>query len=256
VIKFSKLEATGNDFVLIDHRNDVGLSLPEFEIDAKMAMRLADRHFGVGCDQVIWLKDAAGPLNNCKVEFINQDGSKAEMCGNGVRAVARYLFNQAKKDKSRIETAAGLKAVEVYGESFRVDMERPEFLPKKSEILVVKGQELEFFEISMGNPHAVFFINDLKDPKIEELSSWIETHVRFSNRTNVEWVRVVNREEIRVRVWERGAGFTLACGTGACASAVASILAGRVKLEWSGDPSASVFLTGPAHEVFRGSFLV
>jgi diaminopimelate epimerase len=148
-------------------------------------------------------------------------------------------------------------------------MERPEFLPKKSEILVVKGQELEFFEISMGNPHAVFFINDLKDPKIEELSSWIETHVRFSNRTNVEWVRVVNREEIRVRVWERGAGFTLACGTGACASAVASILAGRVgpkvsaqlpggklKLEWSGDPSASVFLTGPAHEVFRGSFLV
>jgi len=290
-IPFTKMHGLGNDFIVID-----GLSVHhEKFLDQKTTLtpefvrKVCDRRYGIGADQILWLKPPKTKKAVAVMEVINADGTKAEMCGNGIRAVALYLDrgkksppngSKASKSKSKsskvypIETGAGLLLVEVSGDDVRVDMGPPK-LGQKFERLDIGSKAVSFREVSMGNPHAVILVSDLKNYPAEIEGPAIEKNARFPKRTNVEFVEVMKAGtqkgsktgagKIKVRVWERGAGFTLACGTGACASAVAAIAAGKVKspvevelpggsllIEWSGDPRHSVFMSGPAEEVFRG----
>jgi diaminopimelate epimerase len=203
------------------------------------------------------------------MEIFNADGSTAEMCGNGIRAVALYLKNHFFQDRNefQIETLAGLKQVQIQGEQVQVDMGVPELGPgfsTQGEILSIDQQEFRFFEVNVGNPHAVIFVPELAGFPIDKWGPRIEVHPRFPTRTNVEFVEVKSPNQIQVRVWERGAGITLACGTGACAAAVASRATGRVSsplkvklpggilnLVWPG-PGSSILMQGPATEVFSG----
>jgi diaminopimelate epimerase len=290
-IPFTKMHGLGNDFIVID-----GLSVHhEKFLDQKktltpeFARKVCDRRYGIGADQILWLKPPKTKKAVAVMEVINADGTKAEMCGNGIRAVALYLDrgNQGKKTPSNgskaskpksksskvypIETGAGLLLVEVSGDDVRVDMGPPK-LGQTLEKLDVGSKVVSFREVSMGNPHAVILVSDLKNYPAEIEGPAIEKNARFPKRTNVEFVEVMKAGakkgtgKIKVRVWERGAGFTLACGTGACASAVVAIAAGKVQspvevelpggsllIEWSGDPRHSVFMSGPAEEVFRGA---
>jgi diaminopimelate epimerase len=273
-IPFLKMQGLGNDFVVIDD-----LGKPEGlrqRIPPELAREICDRRFGVGADQILWLKTPQDASCDARMDILNADGSVAEMCGNGIRAAGLYLYRHGPKPKSgyRIETLGGIKDLEICkdGEggarSVRVDMEKPLLqggFPDQGERLMAGGQELRFFEVNMGNPHTVFFTDDVLGVPLERLGPLIETHARFPSRTNVEFVQVTGPSAIRVRVWERGAGITLACGTGACASAVASLATRRVsgtvevelpggllKIRWN--PGEPVFMEGPAEEVFRGVF--
>jgi diaminopimelate epimerase len=282
-LPFVKMQGLGNDFIVIDGLSvtrpklleQIKLLKPEF------ARRICDRRFGIGADQILWIRPPKSKKAMARMEVINADGSIAEMCGNGIRAVALYLDElKAKKASGRaarakiysIETLAGILSVEVSGEQVRVDMGCPKFGSSTEsawngpENLQIDGKSISFYEVSMGNPHAVILVENLASYPVEREGGLIEMHPRFPKRTNVEFVQVVNRGKVIVKVWERGAGLTLACGTGACASAVAAIAARKVKnsvevhlpggpllIEWSGDPRHSVFMTGPAQEVFRGA---
>jgi diaminopimelate epimerase len=278
------MHGLGNDFVVVDARANA------IHIGAKQAKLMAHRRFGIGCDQLLILKPAQGAGADLRMEIFNTDGSVAEMCGNGIRAVALYVHKRDPSPKAsyKIETLAGLKTVEIQGDEVRVDMGPPQCgqdngedngednsednREDKGEDLDISGLKLRFFEVGMGNPHAVFFVSDLERPFYNyspgEIGPLIETHSRFPARTNVEFVVIENenKHSLKLRVWERGAGLTLACGTGACAAAVAAIATGRaespvavhlpggtLEISWAGGAS-SVFMTGPAVEVFSGEF--
>lgn len=270
-IPFTKMQGLGNDFIVIDGigRNEREAPILAGEAAGEMARRLCDRRFGIGADQILCLEAAKDPSCAFRMGIWNADGSSAEMCGNGIRAVALYHIRrqsaspEGKPQEYRIETLAGIKTVQVQGDQVRVDMGQPVFAPS-GEKLQVEGREVVFHEVSMGNPHAVIFVESFSNLPIERLGPAIETHSRFPRRTNVEFVRVAGDRAIEVKVWERGAGITLACGTGACASAVAALATGRVtgplevrlpggnlEIEWGG-AGRSVFMTGPAVEVFQG----
>lgn len=275
-IPFVKMHGLGNDFVLID---DLGKPQALCQaIDPEFARRICDRRRGVGADQLLWLKQPVDSRSDARMEILNSDGSIAEMCGNGIRAAGLYLHRHGPKRKPSygIETLAGLKLVEVREDSasslvsvlVSVDMGAPGLgagFPQAGEPITVLGGEYRFFEVDMGNPHAVIFVDAVERVDLERLGPAIEAHPRFPRRTNVEFVEVLGPHAIQVRVWERGAGVTLACGTGACASAVAALATGRVqgKLEvrlpggslwirW--DAGSSVIMEGPAEEVFHGDF--
>ena len=278
MILFTKMHGLGNDFVVLDEitsteRSCKGTIPAEFPRD--LAWRLCDRRFGVGCDQILRLilpRDARQA--QVRMDIFNADGSIAEMCGNGIRAVGLYLHRYWKNEKEfRIETLAGLQIVTIEGNQVRVNMGIPT-VAAKTEKLQFKGQikneskneTIEFWEVSTGNPHAVTFTSSVESVPLEEWGSVIERHARFPKRTNVEFVQVMSKSQIRVRVWERGAGITLACGTGACASAAAAQQAGLVgsscevilpggslQIEWKGGQEP-LFMTGPAEEVFFGKF--
>jgi diaminopimelate epimerase len=276
-IPFIKMHGLGNDFIVFDGVNVSQGKLRDqiHKLTPAFARKICDRRYGIGADQILWIRPAKSKKAVARMEVINADGSIAEMCGNGIRAVALYLATENGKKKRSgkksqpsevypIETLAGVLSVEVKGKEARVDMGKPK-LGAKAEKLSVEGSTVEFWEVSMGNPHAVIFLESLEGYPVEEQGPLVEKHARFPKRTNVEYVQVDTRSKLTVRVWERGAGMTLACGTGACASAVASISAGKAKspvsvelpggellIEWSGDPRHSVFMTGPAEEVFRG----
>jgi diaminopimelate epimerase len=276
-IPFIKMHGLGNDFIVFDGVNVSQGKLRDqiHKLTPAFARKICDRRYGIGADQILWIRPAKSKKAVARMEVINADGSIAEMCGNGIRAVALYLATENGKKKRSgkksqpsevypIETLAGVLSVEVKGKEARVDMGKPK-LGAKAEKLSVEGSTVEFWEVSMGNPHAVIFLESLEGYPVEEQGPLVEKHARFPKRTNVEYVQVDTRSKLTVRVWERGAGITLACGTGACASAVASISAGKAKspvsvelpggellIEWSGDPRHSVFMTGPAEEVFRG----
>jgi diaminopimelate epimerase len=297
-IPFTKLEGLGNDFVLIDHFAEplapAGAPSSPSSMTPELARVLLDRRFGIGGDQLLWLRppfDAAQA--HARMEILNPDGSTAEMCGNGIRAFALYFDKkqgaQAPR-RYRIETMAGIKTVEVIrstpgSEWIRVDMGSPRLgsgVAAGGEELSLLGGHPKFYEVNMGNPHAVFFSAGLDRTALERplmelaelgpelLGPAIERHSRFPERTNVEFVQVLAQDAIRVRVWERGTGLTLACGTGACASAVAALASGRVlpsgairvelpggelKIFWDPRrPEDAVFMEGPAREVFRGEF--
>lgn len=284
------MHGLGNDFVVFDELG--GGPIP---LGAESARRICDRRFGVGCDQILWLRKPRDPSCAARMEILNADGSVAEMCGNGIRAVALYLAREKKlagegrPGEFRIETLAGVKTVgivggrDAQGDQVRVDMGAPALgggfgagngdrggAPAGEELrLAGGGPALRFFEVSMGNPHAVIFVESFEGFSVAELGPRIESHPRFPARTNVEFVRVAGPRAIEVRVWERGAGITLACGTGACASAVATLATGRVaggfqgpvevrlpggalQIDWAGE-GRPVFMTGPAVEVFRGA---
>jgi diaminopimelate epimerase len=282
-IPFIKMHGLGNDFVLIDDLGKpAGLCHP---LNAELARAMCDRRLGIGADQLLWLRtpsdkapspDLEGAKADARMDIFNADGSVAEMCGNGIRAAALYLYRHGPKRKPEydIETLAGIKRVIVKDGQVRVDMGAPGLgamfgasATAGGEAITVLGQELRFFEVDMGNPHAVIFVDDVASCELEKLGPAIEAHPRFPRRTNVEFVQVQGAREIQVRVWERGAGPTLACGTGACASAVASLATGRVQgtvevhlpggvlsIQWNGG-QGPVWMEGPAEEVFRGQYL-
>jgi diaminopimelate epimerase len=271
-VRFTKMQALGNDFVLLDARVE---SLPERM--AQLCKRLCERRFGVGADQVLVLKNSQ--IADFGMRIFNADGSEVEMCGNGVRCLARHIWSRglSTKDRLNIETAAGIIKPEREGELVRVDMGEPRLaageipveLPGEEKGQVVdhplRAGDREFAVtcVSMGNPHATVFVEDVEGFPVEEYGPLIENHRIFPNRTNVEFIQVMGRDEVRMRVWERGVGETLACGTGASATAVASSLkgltdrevtvhlrGGDLNIEWGEDNR--VYMTGPAAEVFEG----
>lgn len=272
-LKFVKMHGLGNDFIVLDLRGRRVRGLTE------LIKKLSHRRFGIGFDQALVLK------NSKKADFLmeiyNADGSKVEMCGNGIRCVANYIWKRRLKRKPTlsIETMAGIKAVErVKGGLVRVDMGEPilegSLIPVKKEGLIkdhplkIRGRTFHITCVSMGNPHCVIFVDSVDDFDVARFGPVLESHSFFPNRTNVEFVEVLNKKKIKMRVWERGSGETFACGTGACASAVAShikgltqrkvvvyLKGGELLIEWSRDDN-HVYMTGPAEEVFEGTINV
>ncbi len=272
-MKFSKWQGCGNDFIYIDGRNT--------DIDyASFAKKYCDRHFGIGADGVLVLENTDEA--DASMRIINPDGTEPEMCGNGIRCFARalYDFGIIKKDEFTVKTSAGILTPKIIFENgkitgVRVDMGKPRL--NASEIPVVGlgdgqiinqpievlGKTYHITCVSMGNPHAVVFVDDIKTCDIENIGRHFETHKAFPNKTNTEFVEVIDRKHLRMRVWERGAAITLACGTGTCASVVAAVLnqkaerqaevtldGGKLFIDWQED--GRVFMTGGAEPVFEG----
>lgn len=266
-INFTKMHGAGNDFVVIHDKN------ASLEINEAVARKILDRRYGVGADQLLLLlphKDA-----DFEMRIYNADGSQSEMCGNGIRCAAIFAKKHGlvKNNDMIVKTLAGIIKPSIIGDKVRVDMGEPIFdgkrIPAKSEgeildyPLETQAGTFKINCVSMGNPHCVIYVDDVEKAPVTTAGPAIETHQFFPKRTNVEFVEVISRDKIKMRVWERGAGETLACGTGACASAVISMRKGFVDervtvvlrggdllIEWrEGD---RVFMTGPAVEVFVG----
>ena len=273
-MKFAKYQGIGNDFVMIADPAD------EIRLDPEQVRALCDRRFGIGGDGVIRLRAASSDADFF-MDYSNSDGSVGEMCGNGIRCLAAFARDVGLTDATtlRIDTRAGLKIVEVQdGGRSRVNMGAPIFQPDEIPVrgegsdalhtkLELEHGVLEAASLSMGNPHAVLFVEDLDGTPVTSLGGLIEHHPAFPNGVNVEFVHVSSPERVDMRVWERGSGATLACGTGACAGAVAARLlrntnrrvtvglpGGELDVEWDGslDEVASVFMTGPAARSFYG----
>ena len=273
-MNFTKWQGCGNDFIVVD------CTEREWQDDAALARRICDRHYGVGADGILLVLPSE-TADFC-MRIINADGSEAEMCGNGIRCVARYLhdFGLTEKEEFTIETGAGVLVPRLILEAgivtgVRVDMGEPrlegDIIPVTGfgmnrvigEPITVQGREYRMTCVSMGNPHCVVFVEDAEAFPILAVGSSFERHACFPKKTNTEFVEVRDREHVRMRVWERGAAVTLACGTGACATAVAGVLNGkterRVEVELDGGKllvewadNNHVFMTGPAEMVFSG----
>ena len=274
-MRFTKMHGCGNDYVYVDCTREL---LPD---PASLAVRISDRHFGIGSDGLILIcpSDAA----DFRMRMYNADGSEAEMCGNGIRCVAKYVYDKKLTDKTEIsvETGAGIKYLTLHTneqdlvETVTVDMGAPvldpELIPVQAdsnpvvdEPILVDGTEYRMTCVSMGNPHAVVFVEDTASFPLAEIGPKFENHPRFPKRTNTEFVQLLSRTEVNMRVWERGSGETLACGTGTCATVMACILNGRTEDEvlvhlLGGDlnirydrESGHIFMTGPATTVYEG----
>ena len=273
MLKFTKMHGIGNDYVYVNGFVEKPLADP-----AKLAVAVSDRHFGIGSDGLIWI--VPSDRADARMRMFNADGSESEMCGNGVRCVAKYVHDHgiAPKPKVTIETGRGVLELDlevVDGKVVRVRVDMGEPILKAVEIpttlpgdppvntpLTVAGQTFEVTAVSMGNPHAVIFVDDVVNFPVETLGPLIEHHAAFPRRVNAHFVQVLSRSEVKMRTWERGSGITWACGTGACAVAVAGVLTGKtdrtilahlpggdLELSWPSD-QASVFMTGTATEVF------
>ncbi len=271
-LRFTKMHGLGNDFVVFDGvRQRVALT-PE------QCRFIADRHFGVGCDQILLVEAPGRPDVDFRYRIFNADGGEVAQCGNGARCFVRYVVDQGltAKREIRVETASGVivPRLEADGQ-VTVDMGPPRFEPAAIPFvaaqrepvytLEVGGEAVEISALSMGNPHAVLLVDDVEAARVRELGPRIERHPRFPERVNVGFMQVVDRGRIRLRVYERGSGETLACGTGACAAAVAGMRrglldaavevqtrGGALTIRWAGG-DASVFMTGPAVTVFEGT---
>ena len=267
MIPFTKMHGLGNDFVVLDLR--VGLPFP----DADAARNIADRRRGIGCDQLILIEPADMAGADARLRFLNADGSESGACGNGTRCVASQLLKETGADRLVLQTLAGrLEAVPAAGGQYTVDMGAPNLdwqaipLAEQSDTLhlpIALGPLEDAVAVNMGNPHCVFFVDDAEDIELATFGPQIEHHPLFPERTNVEVATVVDRGRIRLRVWERGAGITLACGSGACATAVAAARRGltdrKVELIMDGGSLAAewrtddhVLLTGPVATSFTG----
>jgi len=270
-LKFWKMHGAGNDFMVIDNRDG---KIKENKL-SEFAKRFCERKFSVGADGLLLVYNS--DVADVKMRMFNPDGTEAEMCGNGIRCFVKFCYENGitRKKELKIETLAGIKhiwlSVNDEVKSVKVDMGAPSFERKSLRVrgggkclgkrLKVDGETYEVTCLSIGNPHCVLFVDDLDAFPVQKIGPKIEVHKVFPNRTNVEFVQVVNRGEIRVRVWERGARETLACGTGACASAVASYYLGKTDKEVTvhllgGDLKIlydrGIFMTGPAVKVFTG----
>lgn len=274
-MKFTKMHGLGNDFVVVDV---LANTIPEQQLSA-VATHACDRNFGIGADGLILVLPSR--TANLRMRVINSDGSEAGMCGNGIRAFAKYVFDRRIHTDPvlTVETPDGVKTLKLDTaggkmRSARVDMGEPKLLrseiPMKgdntqvvSEPLKVAGNKMDITAVSMGNPHCVIFVDNVAEYPVVKLGPKIENHPSFPARTNVEFVEVLNQKEINMRVWERGCGETLACGTGSCASVVAGVLnhltsrkvtvhlkGGDLLIEWLGDNH--LYMTGPAEEVYQG----
>lgn len=277
-MKFTKMQGLGNDYVYVNCFKE------KIDNPSELARRISDRHFGVGSDGLIMINPS--DKADFEMEMYNADGSRGEMCGNGIRCVAKYVYDYGLTDKTHIsvETLGGIKYLDLTVEegkvkTVKVDMGKPELEPLKipvkasgdkavDEPILVGGNEYRMTCVSMGNPHAVIFIGcDVREFPLEEIGPKFENHERFPNRVNTEFVRVIDRRTAEMRVWERGSGETLACGTGACAVAVACalngftedevtvrLLGGDLQIRWDREKD-TVFMTGPAEVVFDGEWI-
>ena len=258
---FEKWQGCGNDFVMIDSRED------NFIDSAEKIVQLCDRHFGIGADGVIYVLPSA--VADVRMRIFNADGTEPEMCGNGIRCFAKFLAEKNPVESLKVETGAGVLTVKIDKNFVTVDMGEPILEAKKipveviNEDIEVDGKIYKMTCVSMGNPHCVIFVDDIKKIELEKIGEKFETHKKFPRKTNTEFVQLVGENELRMRVWERGSGITLACGTGACATAVAANLnnlakktckvildGGELKIEWN--ENNHIFMTGAAEKVFAG----
>ncbi len=276
-MKLTKMQGIGNDYVYVNCLQET------IENPSELAKKISDRHYGVGSDGLIMINPS--DKADFEMEMYNADGSRGEMCGNGIRCVAKYVYDYGLTDKTSIsvETLAGIKYLDLTVEDgkvvlVKVDMGKPMLRPEEvpvvsekeeviDEPITVDGQEYRMTCVSMGNPHAVVFIDqDVKEFPLETVGVKFENHERFPKRVNTEFVNVLDRHTAQMRVWERGSGETLACGTGACAVAVAcalngltedevtvKLLGGDLQIKWDREKN-TVYMTGPAEVVFDGEW--
>ncbi|HET9463545.1 MAG TPA: diaminopimelate epimerase [Thiobacillus sp.] len=270
-VRFTKMHGLGNDFVVFDGVSQTVALTPE------LCRRIADRHFGVGCDQILLVEAPTRDDVDFRYRIFNADGGEVEQCGNGARCFVRFVHEHGLTDKTtiRVETSSGVIEPRLLDNGqVTVDMGAPRFAPADipfaaeaeapTYALKVGQHVLDLTVLSMGNPHAVLRVNDLDSAPVDILGAAIESHSRFPQRVNAGFMQVLTPHDIRLRVFERGAGETLACGTGACAAAVAGIRQGWVKspvsvhtrggdlvIEWAGK-GQPVYMTGPAETVFEG----
>lgn len=273
-LQFTKMQGLGNDYVYVD------CTKKKLENASEVAVKVSDRHFGIGSDGLILIN--ASSVADFEMEMYNADGSRGEMCGNGIRCVAKYVYDYGLTDQTHIsvETLGGIKYLDLTVKEgcvrqVRVDMGRPMLCPTEIPVIAngesvidmpieVDGTEYRMTAVGMGNPHTVVFVEDVDGLEIEQIGPKFEHHPCFPNRVNTEFVKVLDRNTVKMRVWERGSGETLACGTGACAVAVACILNGLTEnkvtvqllggdllIEWDREAD-KVYMTGPAEVVFDG----
>lgn len=269
---FTKMHGIGNDFVVIDGINQA------VNLSAAQVQRIADRHFGVGCDQLLLVEAYAGEEADFRYRIFNADGSEVEQCGNGARCFARFVYDQGLTQKTTIPvmTASGLIVLNIQPDGqVTVNMGVPEFTPERIPFISeqrqtlynreVAGERVAFSVVSMGNPHAVLQVADSDAAPVGVLGSALEQHPSFPRRVNVGFMQVLGRDHIRLRVFERGVGETLGCGTGACAAVAAgriqglldthvrvTLPGGDLQVRWDGE-GKPVWMTGPAETVFRGT---
>jgi len=276
-VEFTKYHGLGNDFILIDNRTEE----PPI-ITSEQAVQLCDRHFGIGADGVIFALPGQDGTDYT-MRIFNSDGSEPEMCGNGIRCLAHFLSElegTSAKTEYRIYTLAGVMLLKLEGDGIKVDMGVPQLMATQipttlasadekvvNAPLDVAGQTWNVTCVSMGNPHCITFVEDATAINLETLGPQFENHAAFPQRTNTEFIQVVRPDYLKMRVWERGAGATLACGTGACATVVAGVLTGKsdrkstvelpggcLEIEWA--ENQRVYMTGPAKKVFTGKVSV
>ena len=274
MIKFTKMHGLGNDYVYMDAIHQ------KIENESSLAQFVSNRHFGIGSDGLILI--CKSDVADFKMRMFNSDGSEAEMCGNGIRCVGKFVYDKGLTDKTTvtIETLAGIKTLELNTkegkvETVKVDMGEPILNPKeipvisdeepvKNLMLEAEGRKFKFTCVSMGNPHAITEVEDTEKFDVEKYGKVLEIDKAFPNKTNVEFIQIVDKNHVKMRVWERGAGETLACGTGACATAVAcylngktdrnvevELLGGKLFIEWN-EENNHIYMTGPAVTVFEG----
>lgn len=277
MIQFTKMHGLGNDYVYIDcTKQKLQEDIPS------LAKKMSDRHFGIGSDGIILI--CASKIADFKMRMFNFDGTEAEMCGNGIRCVGKFVYDKGLTDKTEvsIETLAGIKVLNLNVEkgkvkTVRVDMGEPILEPERIPViaeenpvknLTLKALDREFIFscVSMGNPHAITVVENTKEFELEKYGKILEVDSHFPKRANVEFIQIVDDTHIKMRVWERGSGETLACGTGACAVAVAcnlngytkskvevELLGGILEIEWNKEDN-HVYMTGPAEIVFEGTW--
>ena len=274
-MEFTKMHGIGNDYVYVNCFKE------KVENPAKVAMFVSDRHLGIGGDGLILIKPSQ--VADFEMDMYNADGSRGAMCGNGIRCVAKYVYDYGLTNKTQIsiDTPSGIKYLNLTVEAgkavlIKVNMGKAELAAAKVPIISTKeevidepieidGQEYNITAISMGNPHVVVYMEDIKNLEIEKIGSKFENNEMFPDRVNTEFVKVLDEDTVEMRVWERGSGETLACGTGACAVAVASalngytkdkvtvkLLGGDLQIEWDRENNL-VYMTGPATVVFDGT---
>lgn len=279
-MKFTKMHGCGNDYIYI---NGFTEKIPQ-EKKPELVKRISDRHFGIGGDGAIFINPSEDA--DFEMEMFNADGTRAEMCGNGIRCVGKYVYDHKMTDKTEISvvSAGKVKYLTMTVENgavstVRVNMGQPVLEPEQipviskketvvDEPIVVNGKEFKMTCVSMGNPHAVVFVENVKQFPVETIGPYFENHENFPNRTNTEFVEIVDRTHMKMRVYERGTGETLACGTGCCASVVAAtlnglidgsakveVLGGVIEVTWDREEN-QIYMTGPAETVFEGEINV
>ena len=273
-MKFTKMHGAGNDYVYVDCTKE------ELHNPSIVSKYVSDRHFGIGSDGLILIKSSNKA--DFFMEMYNADGSQGKMCGNGIRCVGKYVFDNGLTDKTtvKVDTLSGIKILDLIVEdgrvtSAKVNMGSPILIAKDIPVISdsekviaqdieVNGKTYQMTCVSMGNPHAIVYVDSTDDLEIQEIGPYFETNERFPEQINTEFVQVIDRQNLKMRVWERGSGETLACGTGACASLVATVLnglcddtavlhllGGDLKITW--DQNADiVYMEGPATTVFTG----
>ncbi len=276
-MKFTKMQGCGNDYVYVNAFEEQVADIPG------TAIKMSDRHFGVGSDGLVLILPSEE--QDFRMRMFNADGSEAEMCGNAIRCVGKYVFDHGMTHQTTvtIQTEAGVKVLELTVEEgqvtyARVDMGEPiltasevpvvsELTPVVGELMVVDQRAYAMTCVSMGNPHAITFVDEITDGHVHGVGPKLEIHAAFPRKTNVEFVKVIDKDTLEMRVWERGSGETLACGTGACATLVAAVLngksnrkaavnliGGQLIIEWD-ETTNHVFMSGPAVTVFEGLWL-